>query len=140
MWHHPAPAGTGICRVNITGCRKLLVVSALMVSAVIVPAKEFLVYFGTYTNALSQGIYVSRLDADTGKFSTPELAVATPSPCFIAVSPDEKFLYAANSVKSFNGENAGAISAFTIDKTSGHLTELNEKSSGGAGPCHVSVD
>lgn len=111
-----------------------------MAFAVAVPAREFLAYFGTYTNALSRGIYVSRLDADAGKLSAPELAAATPSPCFLAISSDEKFLYAANSIKSFNGENAGAISAFAINKTSGHLTFLNEKSSGGVGPCHVSVD
>ncbi|HSY17897.1 MAG TPA: lactonase family protein [Candidatus Acidoferrales bacterium] len=125
--------------MNITACRKLLVVSAVMAFAVAVPAKEFLAYFGTYTNALSRGIYVSRLDADTGKLSVPELAIATPSPCFIAVSPDERFLYTSDSVKSFNGENAGSISAFAIDKTSGRLSLLNRKSSGGVGPCHVSV-
>jgi len=119
--------------------QKLLVIWVAMALAVAVPAKDFLAYFGTYTNALSLGIYVSRLDADTGKFSVPELAVATPSPCFIAVSPDERFLYTSDSVKTFNGENTGSISAFAIDKVSGKLSLLNRKSSGGAGPCYVSV-
>jgi 6-phosphogluconolactonase len=121
-------------------CWKWLVMLVAMALAVVAPAKEFLVYFGTYANALSRGIYVSRLDADTGKLSAPELAAATPSPDFLAVSPDEKFLYAANSVRAFNGENGGAVSAFAIDKTSGQLTFLDEKSSGGVDPCHVSVD
>jgi 6-phosphogluconolactonase len=103
-------------------------------------AKEFLVYFGTYTNHLSRGIYVSRLDADTGKFSTPKLAAETPDPCFLAISPDENFLYAATSVRILNGEKTGAVSAFAIDKNSGALTLLNQKSSGGGGPCYVSVD
>ena len=107
------------------------------------PAENFLVYFGTYTNAMSRGIYVSRLDTDTGKLSAPELAAETPSPCFVTISPDGKFLYAANSVNTFsdyNAEQAGAVSAFTLDQNSGKLTLLNQKSSGGAGPCHVSVD
>lgn len=103
-------------------------------------ARDCLVYFGTYTNALSQGIYVSRLDTKTGDLTTPELAAETPSPCFLATSPDQKYLYAANSIKKFHDENAGAISAFAIDTKSGHLTFLNQKSSGGDGPCHVSVD
>ncbi len=114
-----------------------------MTFAVAAPAKDFFVYFGTYTNALSRGIYVTRLDAETGKLSAPELAVETPSPCFLAVSPDEKFLYAANSVKNFSGysvENGGAVSAFAIDKKSGRLALRNQKCSGGVGPCHVSVD
>jgi len=97
------------------------------------PSENFFVYFGTYTNALSKGIYVSRLDSDTGKLSAPELAAETASPCFLAVSPDEKFIYAA-------AEPAGAINAFTVDKSSGQLAALNGKSSGGKGPCHVSVD
>jgi len=103
-------------------------------------AENFLVFFGTYTNALSRGIYAARLDAATGKLSAPELAAETPSPCFLAVSPDQKFLYAANSIPKFNGENAGAVGAFAVDKSSGHLTLLNQKSSGGTGPCELGVD
>ena len=115
----------------------VLVLFALVATAA---AGNFLVYFGTYTNALSRGIYVARLDADTGKLFTPELAVATPSPCFLAVSPNGKFLYAANSIPSFAGEKGGAVSAFAIDRASGKLNLLNQTASGGTGPCHVSVD
>lgn len=118
----------------------LLVLAAFAANA---PAENFLVFFGTYTNALSRGVYVSRLDADTGKLSAPELAAATPSPSFINLSPDGKFLYAANEVNGFNDysvQNGGAVSAFVIDKASGQLTLLNQKCSGGTDPCHVSVD
>lgn len=118
---------------------KFFIVLALASVVSLASAKEFLVYFGTYTNALSQGIYVSRLDADTGKLSAPQLAAAVANPCFVNVSPDEKFLYSANSTR-FNGQNFGSISAFALDKKSGQLKFLNEKSSGGNGPCHVSVD
>lgn len=129
--------------MKIFSCKNLLIALAAMVLAVAAPAKEYYVFFGTYTNELSRGIYVSRLDADTGKLSAPELAAATPSPCYLAVSPDEKFLYAANSVKTFSDyavQNGGAVSAFAVDKKSGQLAQLNQKSSGGTGPCHVSVD
>jgi 6-phosphogluconolactonase len=74
---------------------RLVCVFALLALDATTSAENFLVFFGTYTNALSRGIYVARLDADTGKLFTPELAVATPSPCFLAVSPNGKFLYAA---------------------------------------------
>ena len=134
-------------------------------SALAAPAGEFFAFFGTYTNALSHGIYVSRLDAATGTLSAPELAAETPSPCYLAVSPDipspagvgeggpdkignegrpgktvQKVLYAANSISGFNGEKAGAVSAFAMDKQTGRLSLLNQKSSGGVGPCHVSAD
>ncbi len=103
-------------------------------------AKEFLVYFGTYTNGLSQGIYVSRLNSKTGALSDPVLAAETPSPCWVSISPDEKYLYAANSVNMFDGVRNGEVSAFTIDAKSGQLTLINAKPSGGVGPCYVSTD
>ena len=125
-------------------CRQVFFAAcALAFAAASAPAKDVLVYFGTYTNATSKGIYVSRLDTDTGKLSAPELAATTPSPCYLAISPDEKYLYAANSVKGFRDyatENGGAVSAFAIERPTGQLAFLNQKCSGGAGPCHVSVD
>jgi len=123
---------------------RLICVLALLALAATASAENFLVFFGTYTNALSRGIYVARLDAGTGKLSAPELAAETASPCYLAVAPGGKFLYAANSVKNFSDysiENGGgAVSAFAIDNTSGRLALLDQKCSGGAGPCHVSVD
>lgn len=120
--------------------RNLLVASFLMSLICCAPAKDFFVYFGTYTGALSKGIYVSKLDATTGNLSDPELAAETPSPGFLVVSPDGKFLYAANNNITVNGKETGAVSAFSVDKNSGHLTLLNEKSTDGPGNCHVSLD
>src|SRR6266850_2161084 len=71
-------------------------------------SKEFLVYFGTYTGAKSKGIYVSRLDTDTGKLTAPELAAESASPSFLAIHPSHKFLYAANEVDTFGGKKSGA--------------------------------
>jgi 6-phosphogluconolactonase len=121
----------------------LFAIGALALALANAPAKDCLVYFGTYTNATSRGIYVARLNPDTGELSAPELAAASASPCYLAVSPDEKYLYAANSVKGFRDyatTNGGAVSAFAIERSSGKLALLNQKCSGGAGPCHVSVD
>ena len=91
-------------------------------------------YIGTYTRQKSKGIYVYRFDSKTGKLSGGTLAVETSNPSFLAVHPNQKYLYAANE------NNDGMISAFAIDAASGHLKLLNSVSSKGAGPCHVSVD
>jgi 6-phosphogluconolactonase len=103
-------------------------------------AREFLVYIGTYTGAKSKGIYVSRLDAATGRLSAPVLAAESASPSFLALHPNHKFLYAANEVGEFGGKKSGAVSAFVIDAHSGGLTALGQQPSGGDGPCHVDVD
>jgi len=94
-----------------------------------------LVYFGTYTGAKSQGIYVSRFDPATGRLSAPELAVKTQNPTFLAVHPGEHFLYAVNEV----GDDS-TVSAFALDAKTGKLTSLNRQASGGSGPCHLAVD
>ena len=124
---------------DLIGLKGFIAVAA-MAFASAAPAGGLFVYVGTYTNALSQGVYVSQLDRATGELSAPELAAKTPSPCYLAISPGQCCLYAANSVSSFNGETAGAVSAFAIDKQTGRLSLLNQKSAGGAGPCHVSTD
>ena len=103
-------------------------------------AGESLVYFGTYTGAKSQGIYVSRFDSVTGKLSAPELAAKTKNPTFLAIAPGGNFLYAVSEVDQIDGKRTGAVDAFALDAKTGKLTPLNQQNSGGSGPCHVAVD
>ena len=100
-----------------------------------------LVYFGCYTNAKSgsKGIYVSKFDSAKGELSEPELAVETSSPSFLAIHPSKRFLYAVGEM-SVPGQKGGGLSAFSISVPDGKLKLLNQVSSVGAGPCHVSVD
>lgn len=114
----------------------LIIAAALMVSPVL--AKDCFVYFGTFTDTASKGIYVSRLDADTGKLSDPQLAAAASNPNYLAVSPNGHFLYAA--ARANNSIKGGAISAFAIDGSTGRLKLLDQKSSSGADPCFVGMD
>ena len=81
--------------------------AVLMVSPVL--AKDCFVYFGTFTDTTSKGIYVSRLDMDTGKLSDPLVAATASNPNYLAISPDGHFLYAA--AREDNSIKGGAISA-----------------------------
>ena len=101
---------------------------------------DLLVYFGTYTGRASKGIYVSRLNPSTGALSAPQLAAETPNPSFLAVRAQGDFLYAVNEVGTFNGKPTGSVSAYAIVKATGMLTPLNQGSSGGPGPAHLSLD
>src|SRR5215831_5557089 len=92
--------------------------------APIFAANDLLVYFGTYTDTISKGIYVSHFNTATGALSTPELAVATPNPSFLAVTPDGKFLYAVNEINQYGGKPSGSVSAFALHKDTGLLTAL----------------
>src|SRR5439155_22560404 len=78
-------------------------------------AKDFFVYFGTYTGVKSKGIYVSRFDSAVAKLSAANLAAETANPSFLAIHPNHKFLYAANEVSEVAGKKSGPASAFVIN-------------------------
>ena len=104
---------------------------------------DVIMFVGTYTRAPSKGIYAYRLKGATGTLTplgTAGLAGETENPSFLAVHPNQRFLYAVNEVSRYDGRLAGSISAFAIDPATGTLTLLNRVSSGGGGPCHVSID
>jgi 6-phosphogluconolactonase len=103
-------------------------------------SNELLVYFGTYTSGTSKGIYVSRLNRETGALSAPALAAEAVNPSYLAVHPARDFLYAVNEIDKFEGKPTGSVSAFAIDRASGLLKALNRQSSGGGGPAHLSTD
>lgn len=98
------------------------------------------VYIGTYTGKNSKGIYRCELDLASGKLSKPELAGEVTNPSFLAIHPNQRFLYAVGEVGSVGGKKGGGVSALAIDPKTGNLTLLNQQSSVGAGPCHLVVD
>jgi 6-phosphogluconolactonase len=99
-------------------------------------AEQFLMFVGTYTkaNGKSKGIYAYRFDSATGKAEPLGLAAETASPSWVTLSPDKRFLYAANE------QGPGAVSAFAIEGSTGKLKFLNTVPSMGQDPCHVQVD
>lgn len=101
-------------------------------------AESLPVYFGTYTSRSensSKGIYRSVLDLETGKLSNPVLAAEARNPSFLEIHPGGKFLYVVSEAGG-----AGSVSAYAIGRDTGDLKFLNQQPSGGAGPCHVSID
>ena len=101
---------------------------------------DYLAYIGTYTRNNSKGIYVFRFDSSTGKLTSIGLAAESNNPSFLAIHPNHRFLYAAIETGDFEGKNSGAVAAYSVDRSTGKLTFLNQVSSHGTAPCHVMVD
>jgi 6-phosphogluconolactonase len=80
------------------------------------------------------------MDMATGSVSSLGLVAETPNPTFLEIAPNHRFLYAVNEVDRFEGKPAGSVSAFSIDAATGKLTLLNQQTSGGRGPCHLTLD
>ena len=120
-----------------------LILSSLLASAA--PADhsgKYLFYVGTYTEegSKSKGIYAFRYDAATSEITPLGLAAETTNPSWVTLHPNGRFLYAVNEVGNYKGPNSGGVSAFSVDRTTGKLTFLNEVASRGADPCYVTVD
>lgn len=90
---------------------------------------------GTYTKGKSEGIYVYQFNTKTGDATMASKAPAS-NPSYLALSPDERFVYAANE----DGGDKARITAFSFDKTNGQLQQIDQQSSGGDHPCYVSVN
>jgi 6-phosphogluconolactonase len=103
-------------------------------------------YVGTYTShqpfmqGRALGIYVCRLNRSSGVLELSDTTTNVPNPSFLALHPSRPFLYAVNELPEVDGRPGGAVSAFSIDPASGALQYLNRASTGGAAPCHLSVD
>ena len=117
-----------------------LLLSFLLVQACSSPKDEFLVYVGTYTGHGSDGIYAYRFNFSKGKLSPLGLVAKTVNPSFITIDYAGRFLYAVNELDSFQNQPTGAVSVFEIDRQTGKLNLLQQISSLGAAPAHLSLD
>lgn len=124
----------------LRGLRQLSLLAVMLVAASAALAGEYLMYVGTYTGKGSEGIYAYRFDPATGKTKSVGLAAKTDNPSFLAVDPSGRFLYAVNELDTYANQPTGAISAFAIDRVSGRLKLLQQVSSLGADPAHLSLD
>src|SRR5246127_1090478 len=128
--------------------RPVILLSAILLPALFASAAQaegkgkYLFYVGTYTEegSKSKGIYAYRFDSGTGQITSLGLAAETTNPSFVALHPNGRFPYAVNEVQNYNGPNSGGVSAFSIDRSTGKLTLLNEVPSRGADPCYITLD
>lgn len=104
------------------------------------PPPPIRLYIGCDTlSGASKGIYTASFDSATGKVGTASLAAETARPSFLAVTPPRdghRSVYAVNAIK----EPTASVTTFDLDIKSGALTQKSKVSSGGAGPCYISVD
>lgn len=108
------------------------------VLAFITTAQQHYLITGTYTSGKSEGIYVYLFNSSDGSYKEVS-HVKISNPSFVAVSPDEKFVYAVQEDAAKNGKG-GEIAAFSFNKQTGDLTYINGQPSGGDHPCYVAVD
>ena len=104
----------------------------------IASAQQHYLITGTYTSGKSEGIYVYQFNNNNS--TSKEIShIKTSNPSYIALSPNQQFIYAVQEDAPNDG-TGGKIAAFSFNRQTGNLTYLNAQSSGGDSPCYVSVD
>ena len=113
--------------------------NTLQQRATAAPQPEYFMYVGTYTSTGSKGIQGWRFNPAAGSLTALGLMAHAPNPSFLAVSPDNRFLFAVNW-KGSETVPGDTVSAYRRDAHTGALAFLNKTASRGEMPTHLAVD
>ncbi len=95
--------------------------------------KSFYLLAGTYTT----NIQVYKFNTADASLKLVNSISGTENPSYLAITKDEKYVYAVNENHK---EKPGELSAFSFDKVKGTLHFINKVATNGDDPCYVDVD
>jgi len=95
---------------------------------------QHLIFVTSCTSGENAGITAFTLDTGSGRLEQINRYTDIDSPFYLALSPDRSRLYSTHE-----GDMPSVIS-FDIDRSSGVLSKINERSTEGTTPCYVDVD
>jgi 6-phosphogluconolactonase (cycloisomerase 2 family) len=112
-----------------------------------------LAYVGTFSSPLKdvlptqvdlppgngRGIYLFRVNRETGELTAAGVHELGTSPSHLALNAAGTRLYSANETDRAGNDKQGTISSFSVDQADGSLKLLNTVRSGGAGPTYISL-
>lgn len=102
-------------------------------------ARKEIMYVGTFSERGSLGIYVYEVFRENMRFDLLQTIVSKASPSFVAPAPGKHLLFSANRGGMNEDDTEGSITSFAIDQQTGKLTKIQDQSSYGESPCHISV-
>ncbi len=117
---------------------------SLMVSAGIgwstsAKADEPVVFISAFAGGEQSGIHAFTFDPRTGGLTELHRTTDVQHPFFLAVSPDQRYLYSIHA-ETFGGKEPEQVAAYAIEGRSGRLTLLNRQSTRGTASCYLEVD
>jgi 6-phosphogluconolactonase len=118
----------------------MLIAFFLLAGETLVAQPPEILYAATTSGHDSKGIYALQFDRKTAKLTILQTVTDKRNPNFLAVDPSRKYLYAICSEGLTPEDRNGSVLAFAIDAQTGLIKKLDQQSSEGRGPAHVSVD
>ncbi len=101
------------------------------------------IYVGTYTEQAapalgrSQGIYVYDFDPSNGELHFKHTISGVDNPSFLALTRDQRRLFAVNETAEFAGVPGGGVSILRVDPATANATLINAQPTHGVSPCYV---
>lgn len=87
------------------------------------------------------GLTVCSVDPDTGEMTLVSQSHGVESPSTLVVSPDQRYIYAANESHDFKGIGyGGGVTAFSFDPKTGKTQKINDSYSFGSSACYIDMD
>lgn len=102
-------------------------------------AAEPLVFISAFAPGTNGAIHAFHLDPESGRLKPARRTDGMEHPFFMAVSRDQKFLYAIHA-KTFGGKEPEQVAAYALDGRTGRLKLLNRQSTRGTASCYLDVD
>lgn len=102
-------------------------------------AEERLVFISAFAPGDKGAIHAYQLDLDSGKLKLLQRTTNAENPFYLAVSPNQKFLYSIRA-KTFGGKENEEVAAYEITDGTGKLKLLNRQSALGTAACYLDVD
>lgn len=126
----PSPLAASLLLLSVLGALGCAAAQPAVRPEALAAGRVPYVYVGGYRPEIS----IFRLELASGKLTPAGQVAAGAAPSFLAWDPAGKNLFAADEVES------GRVRAFAINAATGGLAPLNDVSSAGVGPAHLSVD
>src|ERR1035437_7591156 len=116
----------------------LFILFGILLAGIPAVAKKHIVYVGTYTKGVADGIFVYSLNAQSGRLTNLKKPAVINNPSYLTISADKKYLYAVEELANLDSSNGGGVSSFRIEKDL-KLSLINHRLTHGADPCHVTI-
>ncbi len=102
--------------------------------------QHFLVFISAFAPGSDGAIHSYQLELGTGQLELVHKTTDVEHPFFMALSPDQRLLYAIHAPGKFGGEAPEEIAAYALTGRTGQLTLLNRQSTLGSASCFLDVD
>ncbi|WP_299461846.1 lactonase family protein [uncultured Gimesia sp.] len=99
-----------------------------------------LVFISAFAPGEKGAIHAFELNPLTGELKLVERTTDVEHPFFLAVSPDNKFLYSIHAPGKFGGKENEFVAAYELQDRTGKLKLLNRQSSLGTASCYLDID